>query len=95
MAEVTRCHHPETGGEAELPTDVLGVYAALGWEPITGVSRSRDEAEAERARAEDEAAAPTPAPPVEAEPAAPTPELRTAPVARPTSTAGHAGTKEN
>lgn len=56
MADVTRCRHADTGHEAEIPTEALGAYARLGWEPITD-SRSFDEAEQERIDADNEAAA--------------------------------------
>lgn len=56
MAEVTRCRNTDTGAEAELPTDALGAWVRLGWEPISD-SRPLDEAEQERINAENEAAA--------------------------------------
>jgi len=48
MAEVTRVRHNETGAEWEAPTDALRAWTALGWEPITGDSRTRDDADLER-----------------------------------------------
>lgn len=56
MPGVTRCRHAETGGEAELPTDALKAWQAHGWEPITGVSRSIEDADAERVDAANAAA---------------------------------------
>ena len=70
MPGVTFCRNAETGGEAELPTDALDAWGAHGWEPVTGESRSLQEAEAQKVDAAN-AAALVDTPPVLAEPAVP------------------------
>lgn len=47
---LTRCRHQVTGAEAEFPTDTVGAWSQLGWNPITG-SRTVLEAEAEYVQA--------------------------------------------
>lgn len=95
MPGVTRCRNAETGGEAELPTDALKAWQAHGWEPVSGESRSLEEAEAQRVDAENAAAlADAPQVPAETVAAATPPSSPgSPPVTRPTgTTAGDAGT---
>lgn len=56
MPDLTRCEHPDTGGQAELPTEALPTWERLGWQPISD-SRSPEQAELERIEADEEQAA--------------------------------------
>jgi hypothetical protein len=54
--EFTRMRSPVDGTPAEIPSDAADVYAAKGWEPISG-SRSYEQAAQELADAESAALA--------------------------------------
>lgn len=52
----TRTKHDVTGHEAELPTEVVGTWQRLGWQPISE-PRTEQEADIERAAADEAHAA--------------------------------------